>query len=426
MAIVPNLRAPSATPPNLPAYSVTLYRDDSWSSSSYTFDIRDFRKEKRQTISGTSLQDRATWIAFNLPAGTVVTLTNHVAAVDGTVFNLKNCGRVIDLIGTGRTEAVDLSKCNMNDVISSWFWHTPDMNLGAIELFEHAHLQGNRTVIFLSEWNAGEVHSLSGWHVKDRASSVRWDTLEDAQTASLFNHSDGSGASYENIKAWGSFKVIGSLKEVGFNDKISSFSWDNIRPMKEIVRPLEIPLNSSQSAVLSTSMNGTNNTSRKQKQTITYTSETAQSTTVTVTNQYTSGIETTYTKSSTVSAEAGLGGTSASVSQTVTWSVQLNFSYTNTQETSTTSTNTESLSISQVFIVPPQSTYNATLNVHMGKLPEGTAYTTTVDRWYEQQLRGSTLDPSTNNWYKRTETITFQMGGSLAAGTSLIMNSTKI
>jgi hypothetical protein len=105
---------------------VRLYKDNSWSSESYTFNVNDYVKDHRQSISGSSMHDRATWLAFNLPAGTVVTMmTHYVAAADGNVYNLKNCGPVVDLVGTGQTDGVDLTKIGMNDCISAWYWHKP-------------------------------------------------------------------------------------------------------------------------------------------------------------------------------------------------------------------------------------------------------------------------------------------------------------
>jgi hypothetical protein len=61
-----------------------------------------------------------------------MTLMDNVQPVPatGTVADLSGCGPCIDLIGTGKTEAVDLGAVNMNDGISSFFWRTVDLNLG--------------------------------------------------------------------------------------------------------------------------------------------------------------------------------------------------------------------------------------------------------------------------------------------------------
>lgn len=416
-AITP-LPAPSTPPPSLPSNTVRLYQDASWSSTSYSFNVNDYTKDKRQSISGTNMQDKSTWIAFNLPLGTVVTLTdNFVAPADGNVFNLKDCGRVVDLVGTGRTEAVELSKVNMNDCISAWFWHTPDLNLGGVEIYQDADFKGNRTVLFLSEWNARQLHSLYGWYIHDRASSLRWPSLADAQTVSLFANTDGTGVAYENIKAWGSFSQLSNLKEVGFNDVLSSFSWNNLIPRQEVVAPVIVTVPNSGGKSLSTHQTATNNSPEVQPQTITLTNATEQTTTVTVTNQYTAGMELGYS----LSAKAGLGENSV----TQEWTLKLSFTYSRTETSTLTKTQTTSLTVSQVFNVPPYSIAQATLFVQLGQLPPNTTYRTTAERWYDVDLKGSTYDPA-NGWWRRTEFVTLQMGGTLAVNSNLVVETSPI
>ncbi|NOK16531.1 ETX/MTX2 family pore-forming toxin [Corallococcus carmarthensis] len=418
MPAISKLPAPGPTPPNQPSNTVRLFQDASWTSASYAFNVNDYAKDKRQSISGTNMQDRATWIAFNLPVGTVVTMTdNFVAPADGNVFNLKGCGRVVDLVGTGQTEAVALSQVNMNDCISAWFWHTPDLNLGGVELYQDADFKGNRTVLFLSEWNARQLHSLSGWYIHDSASSARWPSLYDAQTVSLFANADGSGVSYENIKAWGSFSQLSSFKEVGFNDALSSFSWNNLIPKQEIIAPVIVTVPNSGGQSLSTHLTATNNSPEVQPQTITLTNTTEQTTSVTVTNQYTAGMELGYS----LSAKAGIGVGEV----TQEWTLKLTFTYSRTESSTLTKTQTTALSISQVFNVPPYSIAQATLWVQMGLLPPNTTYRTTAERWYDADLKGSTYDPA-NGWWRRTEFITLQMGGTLAVNSNLVVETSPI
>jgi hypothetical protein len=61
-------------------------------------------------------------------------------------------------------------------------------------------------VLFLSEWAAATSTPLTDWYIDDRASSVRWTSLCDAQMVQLFQHNNSTGASYNNIKGWGSLK----------------------------------------------------------------------------------------------------------------------------------------------------------------------------------------------------------------------------
>src|SRR5437763_1182156 len=94
----------------------------------------------------------------------------------------------------------------------------PQIASGSVMLFfDDSNFGGNRSTIFLSEWNSGTLYSISDWWLQDRISSVRWKTLSDRQTAVLFDNSDGSGDQYNNIKGWGDVKEIASLPDVGFN-----------------------------------------------------------------------------------------------------------------------------------------------------------------------------------------------------------------
>lgn len=146
-----------------------------------------------------------------------------------------------------------------------------------------------------------------------------------------------------------------------------------------------------------------------QTQTITLDQSKEQTTSVTVTNQYTAGLQMSY--SSGYEAEGYK-------KKSVTWMVQLEFTYTNSESTTMSEAQTAAIGISQQFNVPPYSNDVATLTVQMGNLPSHTTYSTTAERWYDQQLDDSTLDP-TNGWYMRTEIVTFDMSGCVAVSTTL-------
>jgi hypothetical protein len=144
---------------------------------------------------------------------------------------------LVDLVGTGRTETIDLPSGNENDCISFFFWRTVDLNMGAIEFFDDANFGGNRATVFLSEWDYEQIYSISDWWLQDRLSSIRWKTLTDRQTAVLFDNNDGSGNTYGNIKGWGDLKEIPNLDNIGFNDAVSAFRWDgkpDTRPATEL------------------------------------------------------------------------------------------------------------------------------------------------------------------------------------------------
>ena len=102
------LPAPSPPPPRLDSGTVVLYWDDNWSSRSLTLRTSDYAIGQRHTIPG-PMFDNATFVSFNLPVGTVMTLMDNVTPVPGghTVSDLSNCGRCVDLVGTGQTEGVN-------------------------------------------------------------------------------------------------------------------------------------------------------------------------------------------------------------------------------------------------------------------------------------------------------------------------------
>jgi hypothetical protein len=412
-ALLTTLPAPSVPAPQLSSGSVALFRDDNWSSQRLDLRTVDYVPGQRQTIPS-FMFDQATYIAFNLPVGTVMTLMDNVQSVQAgkTVADLSGCGRCIDLVGTGRTEAVDLPQVNMNDCISSFFWREVDLDLGAIEVFDDVNFGGNRSAIFLSEWNSGTIYSIADWWLQDRISSVRWKTLGDRQTAALFDNVDGSGDQYNNIKGWGNAKEIASLPDVSFNDRASSFRWDGIVPVKEIIAPFNVIAGTaSGSSGLTSVINGTNGSSVQQPVTVTLTNTDAQTVTVTTMDQAVVGVSTTFSLTESAGVK-DIDSTSA------TWSVTLSYSYTHSETKTNSETRTIALSIAETVNAPPNSTYRATLLVNIGQIPP-TVYHTTAERWYNVPMTGVQQDPLNNNWYKRVEPVTVSIAGSLASSTTV-------
>lgn len=418
------LPSPATAPKEVRSGTVVLFKDDNWNSASLTLDINDYASGQRQSLKGSKLHDAATWIAFNLPEGTVMTLSNNLMmdAPNGNVADLKGLGQVVDLVGTGRTEAVDLKQVKMNDMISMFFWRKVDLSVGALELYQDVNFKGNRTVIFLSEWPRDTVVSMDGWYIADnRLSSAKWSTLPETQTAKLFEKRDASGQTYANIKGWGSFKELASFKTVSFNDTASAFSWSALAPMKEIIDPVQIDLDpyAQGGQSLSNYINGTNHSSTSTQANIQINESDAETVTVTVTNTVTTGAQVTFTYSTSVKTPAI--APAPEVSTTFTMALQISLSYTHTTTTTNTSTKTQAVQVSQNFTVPPNSDYQAWLTVQMGQIP-ATTYTTTAQRWYVDQLPNSVLDPSTG-WYKRTETIRFNLSAGVACSQNFRIES---
>jgi hypothetical protein len=421
------LPAVDSPPPKYTASGmVLLYRDGNWQSEEYAINIADYREGVRQSITGTSMNDAASWIAFNLPVGTVMTLTEHAADTDGyPVWNLRNCGRVVDLIGTGKMETVDLSKCNMNDCISSFFWRKMSFQNGALELFEAAQYGGNRTVIFLDDWPYCTVNSLQGWYISDLASSARWASLDSTIEMSLFNNYDGTGSSYNNIMGWSGGKQIDAFSDVGFNDGMSSFRWQGLQPVQESVNNLilnDFSVPPDKSLAESTSVTGRNNSSEPMPVTSGMSISNTQTVTVTVTN--------TYTLNTTVNGSVGFtAGVPLVEKANFTLTVALGFTWAQSDQSSKSFSQAVTLNISESPTVPPNCSYSGTVTVQVGKLDSTQTYTTTATRWYDQPVSGSQLDNSngpTNGLYWRVETVTFTLSGALACGVDFDIEATPL
>lgn len=401
------LPAPSAPPPQQPSGTVTLFRDNNWSSASLSLSTTKYREGVRQLIGGTNMQDAATWVAFNLPVGTVMTLMDNATAIQTghQVWDLIDCGRCVDLVGTGKTVAVNLVDCNMNDCVSAFFWRRVDLNQGAIELFDDDNFKGNRTTLFLSEWPFGKINSIDRWWLAGRVSSVRWKSLQDSQSASLFSSTDGTGISYDNIMAWGENKEIASLSAASFNDRMRSFTWQDLEPKREEIDPFTLQLGLNMENAESVSdVHTINNLNNSLPQTVTLEVKRSDSQTLTVTesNTHVIGATLTYTHN---------WGVPGLVSDTL--QVSLSYSYTRTDTTTNTLTKSIELDVSQPYTVPGNSSWEVSLVVEIGKLPP-TAYTTTARRWYDQPVTGGVADPAHNGWYKRVEKLSGTINGGLA------------
>jgi len=412
------LPSPSSPPPNVDSGTVVLYVDANWSSRTLQLSLDDYESNQRQSIAGTFMQDQATWVAFNLPVGIVMTLMDdNVTQVDAghQVWELRNCGRCIDLIGTGKTEAVDLTQCNMNDCVSAFFYREVDLAMGAVELYDDANFKGNRNVIFLGEWPLATAISLDGWWLRNRVTSVRWTMLDDRQTVDLFSNTDGTGRSYSNIRGWGRHKEIADLGQVSFNDAMSSFIWHALVPKKEAIMPfnMDLAVSTADARTYSDESHGANDSPNTQTANLAVNESHAQAVQVTVINVWRVGTKVT----ASYSYDAGVAKGSLAV--------ELSFDYTRTESQQTTSTTTIAMSITDTVSIPPYSYHTASLVVQVGNVPP-TKFKTTAERWYDQPVTGGVQDPANNNWYRRTEEVTGTVSGGLHAGATLQMKAVPL
>jgi hypothetical protein len=408
--------APGSPTGNFPSGRVSLYKDSSWTSQKLDLETKNYHSGTRHTIPGSALRDEASWIAWSLPVGTVMTLMEHDTPRDEaeSVANLRACGRCFDLVGTGKVETANLIAFNMNDCLSSFFWRSVDLVYGAIELFEASDFQGVRTAIFLSEWNSEHRIDISQWWLNDRVSSMRWKSLVDRQTAEVSQHADGTGKRFDNLLAWQSNKEIAKMVDIDFNDGVSSVKWTAVVPRKEIIHPFKMtPDPQGGFRLYRGTNNGRNNTNMSQPSVVRIHEEKAQSITISTSDQYVTGISSSFslsTDSPFASAE---------------WTVTVDYSYTHTEESSTTETRTFSLDVEQTVNAPPMTVWDAELRVKVADIP-AKYYSTTATRWYDKPLAGASADSANNGWYKREENVGVTISGGLAFDVSSNINAKPI
>jgi hypothetical protein len=413
MNAISALPTTSSPPPGLPSGSVRLYRDNRWDSDVLELTTQAYRDGVRHSFAGTTMQDAATWVAFNLPVGVVMTLMdNDVPVKTGKgVADLSGCGRCIDLVGTGQTQAVDLVAVNLNDCVSAFFWREVDLRMGAVELYDDADFKGNRSVIFLAEWPSATVNSIGDWWINDRVSAVRWGALDDRQMMVLYENADGSGRSFENVHGWGGIQEAGKLGDSNFNDAMSSFRWDGVPPVKEIVYPfsLETTLNMEGATGFSVVKDYSNSSDLEQSFQIELTKQDAQ--TVTVTSTDTQVVET------GIAVETSVGYSGGGVSAAVKMTVSLKFSYTHSQTNTNSVTTTIGFRETDTIKVPPKSFLTASITAQVGTMAAA-RLTTTADRWYVEPVSGGVADPENHGWYKRNEPVTGEISAGIVGKTT--------
>lgn len=384
---------------------LTMHTQASENGESWTINLDDWFPGKRHTVHS-SVYDQARYVAFNLPVGVVLTLTDNIAPLGAgqNAADLSGCGVCVELVGTGQTEALDLMDAGADNCVSAFFWRAVDLELGAIELFQHTGFKGNRSILFLSDWSPGEVHSIGKWWMNDKVSSARWDTLSDRVSAALLEDAEGKGDRFDNIRGLGGMKECGDLQDFHFNDKMSSFRWNGLVPKIEIIAPfkMNIPADKLQTGFFDaqTRVNGTD---ISQTSDVTFKKTFAKTISVSTTDTIVTGLTTTH-------------GYKASEHGGYEGSVTVTFSYEHSKTATRTDAEETSYSITQTINVPPKSKITATLFYALGTLPP-TEYQTTAQRWYDQPVTGATedltTDPRTKLW-KRVETIRVTLEGSLA------------
>lgn len=358
------------------------------------------------SLAGTWMDNLPSWAAFNLPVDVVVTLTEHPVPRDNVV-NVAGCGRTVDLVGTGETQGVNLMLCGFNDTMSAWFWRKVDLDLGAIELYEHPGYTGSRTVIFLSDWSSGKIHSMGGWFMDNLSSSAKWHTLDDRVTCTIWKD-EGSG-DRKVLAEFNKTRQLDDLYRGGLNDMISYFDWRGLPPKKEVIKPFQIPLvvDMSNAKSFTATSSHENETELEQSFEVKLEWSAVESLTVSTTDSHRVG----FSMTSTYTAEAGLEGLGKVTSSL---SMTLSYDYTNTQTTEKSTAQTTSTTLTKTFRAAPHKSTVGTVTVRVGTVPP-TSFETTARRWYDMPLSGSQLDPNQKGWYVRDEIVKGTLEGGLRA-----------
>lgn len=393
---------------------VQLYHDANDPSKFHTLRLDEWLPGKIHSISGTSIQDRATKVRYRLPPGRVVTLAEHVAYPP--LPHLSGLGKTIDLIGDGQEHELSLSSFVMNDVVSAFFYRDVDLDRGYLELFSDADYKGVRQIVFMSEWSAGSLVKISDWHMQDRLSSVRWIDLDDTLHIELYEHSNGTGKRYQNIlrrAARGTPEGLTNLKGQSVNDIISAFKIFQSPPEIEKIKEFTVDIERSGDDVqrVLRSEGDLWGGDLPGKYTASFTEKFIENTTVTVQQSHHAGGSLSYSYS------WGVGGLTSSYKHSLT--VTLTYDYTHTATDSASKTTEQTLVCQEEYPIPANSSWSFTWTAYSGKM--NATFTTRAVRWYKLPFYGTTLDA--NGLYKRVEMLTGRFKGVLCTGTESTFQS---
>ena len=266
----------------------------------------------------------------------------------------------------------------------------------------------------MSEWAPGVIYSFNFWWMNDKISCARWHTLLNRQTVSLFEHANGTGFEFNNIRAWGKTKEAYDLHVINHGNNLSAFSWTSVNPVKEKIEPVTISQDRSTCSMLYNEKKGVNYSYQAQPSKISLMEPATQELTIESTDATATSVEACL--QSTVAS-----GCEKKESYDVQWTLSVSHSWDDASAKSKTYTHTEALTFEEPLYVSPRSRYIAKLYVPVRKLVHE-EYKTTATRWYKQRLAGCVQDGSL---YKRDETVTVHVNGTLHYSPEMIWQETK-
>jgi hypothetical protein len=416
-------RTSTSYPGSCPSGQIKLFKDNNWNSTSITIDTNSSQYPSGSffSFSGTPLQDNATWIVFNLPENVVCTLCNNLVQ-NSNPYDFSGAGVCVDLIGNGQTQVIDLPAYGANDCLSGGIWRTVDPTQGWFQLFYDTSERGTFATIFLTEWPTSTPNSIAKWWLQDQASSLNYPGLTPPQLLKLADNSDGGGQSMtvgaSNAYGTSNNKAAVDLTNSGMNDKVSSFIYSLIPPVRALVSSVSVDVASQiiPGQTITETIKGTNASS----EVLTVTDTVAVGKTVTISNTTTQQYQTTLTITASVEATEGVPGVD-SIKETLTTS----FAVQATSSSSQTTTNTNTLSLQQAitFNVPPQSTYSGVATVSIGQVPP-TTVTQNGQFYYSQNLPGSVKQ--SDGTYLLTAPVTVVINGEVGSSVQFDVTSTPI
>jgi hypothetical protein len=400
---------------------VKVFTSANFGGASFTIDTEDYASGQRHRLLAENY-NKACWVTWNLPVGTVMTMMelDKTPEKNQPIADPRGCGRTVELVGTGKTEAVDLTRVYMTTCVKGFWWREVDLSMGAVEIFDGNGSQivetqaYHRQTIFLSEWAPGVIYSFNFWWMNDKISCARWHTLLHRQTVSLFEHANGTGFEFNNIRAWGKTKEAYDLHVINHGNNLSAFSWTSVNPVKEKIEPITISQDRSTCSMLYNEKKGTNYSYQAQPSRITLIEPATQELTIESTDATATSVKACL--QSTVAS-----GCEKKESYDIQWTLSVSHSWDDASAKSKTYTHAEALTFEEPLHISPRSRYIAKLYVPVRKLVHE-EYNTNATRWYKQRLTGCVQD---GNLYKRDETVTVQVNGTLHYSPEMIWQETK-
>ena len=313
-------------------------------------------------------------------------------------------GRTFDLVGTGKAESASFITGKINDAIASFFWREVDLVAGVVEMFDDLDYTGIRQALYLSEWPSDTFINIDKWHMNDRMTSIKWESLFDKQTAHFYADPNGGGAAFNQVISWGSTKGQTDLRKFGFDDTVSCFDWSPLIPKLEEIAPFNINTTKTADQTVGESVEDANHTDQPGKITLSVEQKVVATLTTTTTESHVVGITT------KIEPPIGIG-----------FSVELSYQYKKENTKSATDTHESTAGISREITTQAQGLTKASLIASIGSIPT-TAVTTTATRWYDVPVNGGVLDPTHNNWYKReNETVNIVLAGGIGLAANVVV-----